>query len=33
MTVQADITTGTNTVLQYPLKPIYSALAASFHER
>ena len=33
MTVQADITTGTKTVLQYLLKPIYSAVAASFHER
>jgi len=33
MTVQADITTGTKTVLQYLLKPIYSAMAASFHER
>jgi HlyD family secretion protein/adhesin transport system membrane fusion protein len=33
MTVQADITTGTKTVLQYLLKPIYSATAASFHER
>lgn len=33
MTVQADITTGNKTVLQYLLKPIYSAMAASFHER
>jgi HlyD family secretion protein/adhesin transport system membrane fusion protein len=33
MTVQADITTGTKTVLQYLLKPIYSAMATSFHER
>lgn len=33
MTVQADITTGEKTVLQYLLKPIYSATAASFHER
>ncbi|MCI0754819.1 HlyD family type I secretion periplasmic adaptor subunit [Teichococcus vastitatis] len=33
MTVQADITTGAKTVLQYLLKPIYSAMAASFHER
>ncbi|MFC3127677.1 HlyD family type I secretion periplasmic adaptor subunit [Pseudoroseomonas globiformis] len=33
MTVQADITTGAKTVLQYLLKPIYSATAASFHER
>lgn len=33
MTVQADITTGTKTVLQYLMKPIYSAMAASFHER
>ncbi|MBM6582155.1 HlyD family type I secretion periplasmic adaptor subunit [Microvirga sp. BT689] len=33
MTVQADITTGNKTVLQYLLKPIYSAAAASFHER
>jgi HlyD family secretion protein/adhesin transport system membrane fusion protein len=33
MTVQADITTGTKTVLQYLLKPIYSAMAGSFHER
>lgn len=33
MTVQADITTGYKTVLQYILKPIYSAMAASFHER
>jgi HlyD family secretion protein/adhesin transport system membrane fusion protein len=33
MTVQADITTGTKTVLQYLLKPIYSAMAASFRER
>jgi len=33
MTVQADITTGNKTVLQYLLKPIYSATAASFHER
>jgi HlyD family type I secretion membrane fusion protein len=33
MTVQADITTGHKTVLQYLLKPIYSAMAASFHER
>jgi HlyD family secretion protein/adhesin transport system membrane fusion protein len=33
MTTQADITTGHKTVLQYLLKPIYSAMAASFHER
>lgn len=33
MTVQADITTGTKTVLQYLLKPIYAAAAASFQER
>ena len=33
MTVQADITTGTKTVLQYLLKPIYSAMTTSFHER
>jgi HlyD family secretion protein/adhesin transport system membrane fusion protein len=33
MTVQADVTTGNKTVLQYLLKPIYSAMAASFHER
>jgi HlyD family type I secretion membrane fusion protein len=33
MTVQADITTGNKTVLQYLLKPIYSAMSASFHER
>ncbi|WP_161600883.1 HlyD family type I secretion periplasmic adaptor subunit [Teichococcus oryzae] len=33
MTLQADITTGAKTVLQYLLKPIYSAMAASFHER
>ncbi|MBL0402632.1 HlyD family type I secretion periplasmic adaptor subunit [Microvirga aerilata] len=33
MTVQADITTGTKTILQYLLKPIYSAMAASFRER
>jgi len=33
MTVQADITTGSKTVLQYLLKPIYSAMATSFHER
>jgi len=33
MTVQADITTGHKTVLQYLLKPIYTAVAASFHER
>jgi HlyD family secretion protein/adhesin transport system membrane fusion protein len=33
MTVQADITTGRKTVLQYLLKPIYSAMAGSFHER
>ncbi len=33
MTVHADITTGTKTILQYLLKPIYSAMSASFHER
>jgi multidrug efflux pump subunit AcrA (membrane-fusion protein) len=33
MTVQADIATGNKTVLQYLLKPIYSAMSASFHER
>jgi HlyD family type I secretion membrane fusion protein len=33
MTVQADITTGAKTVLQYLLKPIHSAMSASFHER
>jgi HlyD family secretion protein/adhesin transport system membrane fusion protein len=33
MTVQADITTGDKTVLQYLLKPIYSAMATSFQER
>lgn len=33
MTAQADITTGHKTVLQYLLKPIYSAMAGSFHER
>jgi HlyD family secretion protein/adhesin transport system membrane fusion protein len=33
MTVQADVTTGSKSVLQYLLKPIYSAMAASFRER
>jgi HlyD family secretion protein/adhesin transport system membrane fusion protein len=33
MTVRTNITTGSKTVLQYLLNPIYSAMAESFHER
>ncbi len=33
MTVQADITTGTKTVMQYLLKPIYASTATAFSER
>ena len=33
MTVQADITTGGKTVMQYLLKPIYAATATAFSER
>ncbi len=33
MTVQADITTGSKTILQYLLKPLYAATATAFRER
>jgi HlyD family type I secretion membrane fusion protein len=33
MTVQADITTGSKTVMQYLLKPIYASVATAFSER
>lgn len=33
MTVQADITTGAKTVMQYLLKPIYASTATAFSER
>jgi HlyD family secretion protein/adhesin transport system membrane fusion protein len=33
MTAQADITTGTKTIFQYILKPIYTVLNESFFER
>lgn len=33
MTVQADITTGGKTLLQYLLKPVHSAMSESFRER
>ncbi|MCB2099573.1 MAG: HlyD family type I secretion periplasmic adaptor subunit [Rhodobacterales bacterium] len=33
MTVQADINTGTKTLLQYLLKPVYSSINAAFRER
>lgn len=33
MTVQADITTGQKTLLEYLLKPIYSSVVTSFRER
>lgn len=33
MTVQADITTGKKTLLQYLLKPVYSSVSESFRER
>lgn len=33
MTVQTDIVTGEKTILQYLLKPIYSATQTAFHER
>ncbi len=33
MTVQADITTGSKTVMQYLLKPIYASVATAFTER
>lgn len=33
MTVQADITTGSKTLLQYLLKPIHRSFDQSFHER
>ena len=33
MTVQADIITGSRTVLQYLLKPIYVSRLTAFHER
>lgn len=33
MTVQADITTGKKTLLQYLLKPVYSSVMTSFRER
>ncbi|MEO5335512.1 MAG: HlyD family type I secretion periplasmic adaptor subunit [Magnetospirillum sp. WYHS-4] len=33
MTVQADITTGKKTLLQYLLKPVYSSISESFRER
>ena len=33
MTVQADVNTGKKTLIQYLLKPIYTSLTGSFHER
>lgn len=33
MTVQADVTTGEKTLLQYLLKPVYSSVMTSFRER
>ncbi|MCW9032710.1 MAG: HlyD family type I secretion periplasmic adaptor subunit [Rhodospirillales bacterium] len=33
MTVQADVNTGKKTLIQYLLKPIYTSLSGSFHER
>jgi HlyD family secretion protein/adhesin transport system membrane fusion protein len=33
MVVQADIVTGSRTLIEYLLKPIYLALQDSFHER
>jgi adhesin transport system membrane fusion protein len=33
MTTQADIVTGSKTVLEYLIKPIYNNLHSSFHER
>lgn len=33
MTVQADVTTGKKTLLQYLLKPVYSSMNESFRER
>ena len=33
MTLSADIKTGTKTLIEYLLKPIYTSTQTSFHER